>query len=141
MLTWIRPIFSISCQDTDLTFLSQNNHLISSFPCTYLGLSLHIRKIPKAALLSLIRKIANKLPEWTRGFMTYPGREVLVKLVLSSMPTYFLIVFKMPKWTFKQIDHFRRSFLWRGQDPENVRGGHCLINWQTCLRPKKLGEG
>jgi hypothetical protein len=56
------------------------------------------------------------------------------------MPTYFLIVFKMPKWGFARIDRFRRSFLWRGQDPKNVRGGHYLVNWKKCIRPKKLGE-
>jgi hypothetical protein len=55
------------------------------------------------------------------------------------MPTYFLIVFKMPKWGFARIDRFRRSFLWRGHDPKNVRGGHYLVNWKKCIRPKKLG--
>jgi hypothetical protein len=31
------------------------------------------------------------------------------------------------------------SFLWSGQDPENIKGGHCLVNWQVCTRPRKLG--
>jgi hypothetical protein len=22
---------------------------------------------------------------------------------------------------------------------EKIRGGHCLVNWATCLRPKRLG--
>jgi hypothetical protein len=38
------------------------------------------------------------------------------------MPTYFLTVFHMPKWGFYKIDWFRQSFLWRGQDLENVKG-------------------
>jgi hypothetical protein len=29
--------------------------------------------------------------------------------------------------------------LWRGQDPGNIRGGHCLVNWKKCMRPKNLG--
>jgi hypothetical protein len=37
------------------------------------------------------------------------------------------------------VDRFRRSFLRKGRSPENVRGGHCLINWQTCLRLRKWG--
>jgi hypothetical protein len=69
------------------------------------------------------------MPGWKRGFMTYSGREVLVKSVLTTMPTYFLSVFKMLKWGWARIDRFRRSFLWKGQDPENVRGGHYLVNW------------
>jgi hypothetical protein len=34
-------------------------------------------------------------------------------------------VFRVPKWGFWKIDRFRRSFLWRDRDHENVRGGHC----------------
>jgi hypothetical protein len=86
-----------------------------------------------------VQNIANRLPGWKRNFLTYPGRETLVKSVLSTMPTFFLTVFKMPKWGFARIDRFRRSFLWRGKDQENIKGGHCLVNWATCMRPKKLG--
>jgi hypothetical protein len=55
------------------------------------------------------------------------------------MPTFFLSVFKMPKWGFARINRFRSGFLWKGKDHENIRGGHCLVNWATCIRPKSLG--
>jgi hypothetical protein len=45
----------------------------------------------------LIQKIGNKLPCWKRGFLSYPGRELLVKSILTVIPTYFLIVYKMSK--------------------------------------------
>jgi hypothetical protein len=51
--------------------------------------------------------------------------------VLSSMPTYWLTTFKPHKGIISDIDRFRRSFLWRGKDPNQVKGGHCLVNWQT----------
>lgn len=60
-------------------------------------------------------------------------------LSFSALPTYFLTVFKLPKWTEKEIDRYRRSFLWRRRDPENVKGGHCLVKWKHCTRPRKLG--
>jgi hypothetical protein len=120
-------------------FLSQNNFALESFPCSYLGLPLHIKKIPKSLLLNLIQKIAHRLPGWKRNFLSYPGREILVKMVLSAMPTFFLLVFKAPKWWYNKVDKFRRSFLWRGQDPDNVKGGHYLVNWYICTRPKKVG--
>jgi hypothetical protein len=47
-------------------------------------------------------------------------------LIISN---FFLNVFKMPKWWFNKVDKFRTSFLWTGQDPENVKRGHYLVNW------------
>jgi hypothetical protein len=54
--------------------------------------------------------------------MSYPGRELLVKSILTALPTYFLTVYKMSKWVFSRIDRLRRSFMWKGQELENVRG-------------------
>jgi hypothetical protein len=61
--------------------------------------------------------------------MSYPGRELLVKTVLSAMLTHLVTIYKMPKWAIKGIDRFRRSFLWKGEDSDHVNGGHCLFNW------------
>jgi hypothetical protein len=71
--------------------------------------------------------------------MTYSGRELLVRSVLSVMPIHLIIAVKPPKWFISRIDKFRRGLLWRGKDLDQVRGGHCLVNWRTCLGPKKWG--
>jgi hypothetical protein len=71
--------------------------------------------------------------------MTYSGRELLIRFVLSAIPTHLITTVKPPKWFISRIDKFRRGFLWRGKDPDQVRGGHYLVNWRTCLRPKKWG--
>jgi hypothetical protein len=76
---------------------------------------------------------------WKRNFMAYSGRELLVRSVLSAMPIHLITTVKPPKWFISRINKFRRGFLWRGKDLDQVRGGHCLINWRTCLRPKKWG--
>jgi hypothetical protein len=103
--------YPIQCQQTSLEFLAQNNLYVSSFPCIYLGLPLHFKKLPKSLLQVLIEKIANRLLGWQRNFLTYLGREMLIKSVLTTMPTFFLTIFKMPKWGFARIDKFRMSFL------------------------------
>jgi hypothetical protein len=43
--------------------------------------------------------------------MSYSRRELLVKIVLSAMPTHFITVFKPSKWAISGIDKFRRIFL------------------------------
>jgi hypothetical protein len=74
-----------------------------------------------------------------KRFFSYPGRELLVKSVLSAMPTYFLTVHRMPTWGFSKIDRFHRTFLWRGEDPYKIKGSHCLVSWRTCTWPGKWG--
>jgi hypothetical protein len=130
------PQLGVTLQ-TCLSSKTQAWSYISSFPCKYLGLPLHFKKPTKEIMQHVVQKIAVRLPRWKRTFFSYPTREQLVKYVLTSMPTFFLTIHKMQKWPFAKIDKFRRRFLWRGQHPDNVSGGHCLVNWQTCLRPNK----
>jgi hypothetical protein len=63
----------------------------------------------------------------------------MVKSVLSAIPTHFITAIKPSKWFITGVDKYRRSFLWRGKDQDQVRGGQCLVNWKTWLRPKKWG--
>jgi hypothetical protein len=55
--------------------------------------------------------VANRLSGWRRGIFSSPGREILIKHVLSAIPTYFLTIFKMPKWFIYGVDRLRRTFL------------------------------
>lgn len=50
-----------------------------------------------------------------------------------------MTVFPEFKWLIKKIDQMRRSFLWRGETPDKVYGGHSLVNWPTSCRPKIKG--
>jgi hypothetical protein len=103
--------FPIRCEEVNLEFLGQDKRNVASFSCTYLGLPLHFRKPTRTMLHLVIQKIGNRLPRWKKNFMTYPERELLVKPLLSAMPTYFLTAFKMLKWELSCIDRFRRNFL------------------------------
>jgi hypothetical protein len=98
--------YPIHCANINLDFLAHQDRNTSNFPCTYLGLPLHFRKLPRSLMQIVIQKIGSRLPGWKRNFLTYPGRELLLKSVLLAMPTYFLMVFKMPKWGFNRIDRF-----------------------------------
>jgi hypothetical protein len=130
--------YPIRCDGVNLEFMSQANRAISSFSCTYLGLPHNIRKPTRVEIQPLIQKITNRLPGWQRNFFSYPGRELLVKNVLNSMPTHFLTIFKLPQWAILSIDRFRKSF-WRGKGHAQFIVGHCLVNWITCTRPRSLG--
>jgi hypothetical protein len=100
-------LYPIRCQDINLDQLLDTSLRTSSFPCSYLGLPLHYKKLPRSMISPLVQKIDNKLSGWKRNLLSYLGRETLVKMVLSAMTTHFLTVHKLPKWVARDIDRFR----------------------------------
>ena len=112
---------------------------VSSFPGKYLGLPLHTRQLRRVDVQPLLDKIGNRLSGWKGKMLSSAGRETLVKSVLTSQPIYHLTVFPTQKWLIKQIDRRRRSFLWKGDEPEKVNRGHCLVRWPSVCTPKDLG--
>jgi len=75
---------------------------IKEFPCKYLGLPLHVWAIRRVDIQPLIDKVGGKLASWKGNLLNRAGRLRLINSVLSSLPTYFLIVFKLPKWAIKK---------------------------------------
>ena len=63
----------------------------------------------------------------------------LIEAVLSTIPTYYLSLFKMPQKVIKEIEKIMRNFLWKGADGN---GGDHLVSWKLVTRPKiKRGLG
>lgn len=134
-------IFPIRCDKTTLaTTLADFPGKIGTFPGKYLGLPLHTRKLRRVDIQRLLDKIGGRIQGWKGKLLSMAGRETLVKSVLTAHPIYHLIVFPMQKWLFKQIGKMRRSFFWKGEEPDKVNGGHCLINWPTVCTPKPFGR-
>jgi hypothetical protein len=90
--------FPISCQEISLDFLTNASCVVSELPCSYLGLPLHYKKPTRAMVEPLVQKIGKRLPGWKRNLISRPGRELLVKSFLFAMPTFFMSVFKLPRW-------------------------------------------
>jgi hypothetical protein len=112
---------------------------VCNFPGKYLGLPLHVRRLRKIDVQPLLEKIGARIPGWKGRFLTTAGRETLVKTVLSAQPIYHMTAFPELKWLIRKIDRIRRSFLWRGETPDKVYGGHSLVNWPTTCLPKVKG--
>nr|AAM08521.1 Putative retroelement [Oryza sativa Japonica Group]AAP51826.1 retrotransposon protein, putative, LINE subclass [Oryza sativa Japonica Group] len=120
-------ITPIRCSDEDLELVhSCFPCSISDFPCTYLGIPLSVRKLPKAALQPLVDRVAHRLPPSKGRLTTLAGGSVLVQSVLSSIPVHVSMAIGLPAWVVKAIDKKRRVFLWTGTDA--VHGGQCQLS-------------
>jgi hypothetical protein len=113
---------------------------LSSFPVTYLGLPLSDKRLAKTDYLPLIHKIADRAPDSSANNLSMTSKVVIVNVVLSSLPIYFMSAFILPKWVIREIDVIRRNFLWKGSDTNSKK--LYLANWDLICRPKsKWGLG
>jgi hypothetical protein len=133
-------IFPIRCDETLVAeALRDFPGKVGKFPGKYLGLPLHTRQLKRVEVQPLLDKIGGRIPGWKGKLLSMVGRETLVRTVLTAQPIYHLTVFPMQKWLLRQIDKMRRSFLWKGEEPEKVSGGHCLVNCPTTCALRIFG--
>jgi hypothetical protein len=57
-------VYPIICQNLNLTETLGTNLQLASFPCVYLGLPLHFKKLPRSAIVPMVQKVGNRLPGW-----------------------------------------------------------------------------
>ncbi|KAK2640343.1 hypothetical protein Ddye_028138 [Dipteronia dyeriana] len=109
-------------------------------PITYLGMSLGERP-SKAFWKRVLQRVEKRLALWKRKFLSKCGRLVLIKAVLSSIPTYFMSVFKMSTSVALAIEKCQRSFFWG--DGVEKRKVHAIDCKTMCSgkRNDRLGIG
>lgn len=68
----------------------------------YLGLPENFGRRKSDIITSIVDRIINKANSWTSKFLSGAGKEVLLKAILSAMPTYAMSSFKLPISLFKR---------------------------------------
>jgi hypothetical protein len=106
-------------------------------PCTYLGLSLSLKKLRKDDLQLVLDKLACKLSFWKAKLLTIDGRVAYVQIVMTASVIYHLMALDVDPWFVQAVDRLRRGFLWAGK--VDTRGGCCLVAWEKVCEPKYLG--
>jgi hypothetical protein len=133
-------MYPIGCSDIPLEQILEGfPSVVKTFPCRYLGLPLHQKKVEKNWFYAFDWQGGGKLPRWKGKLMSMAARDQLVKSVLTSVVTYHMTIFNLPKWLIKKIDKFRRNFFWKGKKGVGNKGDACLVKWDIACRPKDLG--
>lgn len=63
----------------------------------YLGLLALVGRAKKQSFIYIKERLWKKIQGWKEKFLSYAGREVLIKLVIQAIPTYFMSCFKLLK--------------------------------------------
>ena len=88
------------------------------FPSSYLGLSLGAPHDCVNVWDSIDERFRKRLALWKRQYISKGGKLTLIKSTLSSLPIYFMSLFRMPRRVRLRLEQIRRNFLWRGGDLE-----------------------
>ena len=84
---------------------------VANFPMKYLGMPLGT--LFKTSLIwnPILKKIEKKLSRWKRLYLSKGGRLTLLKNTLSSLPTYFLSLFTIPKTVAARLENIQKNIL------------------------------
>ncbi|WZY76441.1 hypothetical protein YC2023_022825 [Brassica napus] len=109
---------------------------IGTLPIRYLGLPLMHRKLRISEYSPLLDKIAASFNAWSARHLSFAGRLVLIKSVISGTVVFWITTFILPKGCIKKIESLCSKFLWSGQ----IEGpAFTKISWATCCLPKQEG--
>jgi hypothetical protein len=105
-----------------------------SLPFTYLGFPMGTTR-PRMDDLIGILKIIDKRLVGIADTLSYDGRLIVVKSIISVIPNYGMCILKLPLSFLDHVDNYSRNFFSKVKDFQQQ--GKCLVKWDC--KPKKAG--
>ena len=110
-----------------------------SFPTSYLGLPLGAKYKALGVWDSMEERFRKKLASWKIQYISKGGRATLIHSTLSSLPIYYLSLFRMPQKVCARLEKIQRQFLWGGSNHDRKIS---LVRWAImCTNKSKGGIG
>ncbi|VVA31869.1 Hypothetical predicted protein, partial [Prunus dulcis] len=109
---------------------------VGCWPMVYLGLPLGGNPRALNFWNPVLDKVEKRLQRWKRACLSKGGRLTLIQAVLSSIPSYYMSLFKMPIGVTAKVEQLMRNFLWEGVE----EGKNChLVRWVRVSKSKEEG--
>ena len=112
---------------------------VGALPMRYLGLPLSAGQLRVADWQPVVGKVEKRLEGWEAKVLSKGGRLVLLRSVLSAIPTFYLSVFKVPTTIEQRLSGLKWRFFWRGSKEGR---GLALLAWDDiCTLTDQGGLG
>lgn len=107
-----------------------------TLPFRYLGVPLNSRKLSLVNCDVLLQQIKLKFSSWSVKTLSFSGRLLLIKTVISGITTFWCSAFILPKACISKINSMCSTFLWRGDiEIKNT----ARVAWETVVLTKQHG--
>ncbi|GMP84262.1 hypothetical protein CsSME_00037854 [Camellia sinensis var. sinensis] len=107
-----------------------------ALPFMFLGMPFGASPRLKSTWDPIVKKFKLRLATWKRKHLSFGGRLTLIKSMLSSLPVYYLSLFKMHVSVIKELESIQAKLLWGGSDLK--RKIH-MVKWSDVTRRRDAG--
>lgn len=89
----------------------------------------------------IYEKVRKYLHGWTKKLLSRAGKEILLKAVVQSIPTYIMDLFRMRSYVCHELESLMSSLWWghNHNQNQNMGKGISWIRWERLCSPKKAG--
>ncbi|XP_019166949.1 PREDICTED: uncharacterized protein LOC109162719 [Ipomoea nil] len=101
----------------------------------YLGLPSFVSRNKRAVFSYIDDKIRQRIGSWNKKLLSQVGKEVNLKSVAQSMPTFSMSVFLLPMNICTAIERTMNRYWWRSKDDQGIH----WKAWDKLCIPKKYG--
>lgn len=130
-------LVDVNYNDRELSRLAEDwGCEVGVWPMSYLGLPLGGNPRALSIWNPVVEKVEKRLQKWKKACLSKGGQLTLSQAVLSSIPIYYLSLFKMPTRVVQTVEKLMRDFLWEGMDDGKKRH---LVNWEVVGSSKTKG--
>jgi len=102
----------------------------------YLGLPEHLSRRKRNIFSSIVDRIRQRSHSWSSKFLSSAGKQFLLKVVLSAMPSDAMTCFKLSASLCKQIQSVLTRFWWDTKQDEKKMA---WVSWDKLTLPKNAG--
>ncbi|XP_052488035.1 uncharacterized protein LOC105772073 [Gossypium raimondii] len=105
----------------------------------YLGLPNLVGRRKKEAFQILKDKFKQRIENWSIKYLSQGGKEIFIKAILQSIPTYAMSCFLLPKSLCNELEGIIAKYWW--QKNKRKKGIHWCAWKDVCLQKESGGLG
>jgi hypothetical protein len=97
---------------------------------------LDVRKCKNEVFKYLKHRVWKRVQGWIELIISVGGKELLIKSLTQSIPTFSMSCFKLPKGLCDHINSLIRNFWWGSKRGKRKT---CWVSWEKMTMPKHSG--